>query len=269
MRQHYKFKDLVTIMAQLRGPDGCPWDKEQSHDSLLKYLIEEAYEFIDTVHEGDVAAMRDELGDVLLQVVFHAQLASEAKTFDIEDVVQNICEKLVRRHPHVFGESSVKTSDAVIKQWEKIKSVEKGQSKKSSLLDGVPKSLPPLERAAQIQKKAARTGFDWQNEDGPLEKVGEELDELKQAIRKCRKHRHGQAEIEMEFGDLLFSMVNLARHLELDASIAIHKSTAKFEARFKNMESKIKEEGKDLSEMKLEEMDVYWDKVKAELNSRP
>jgi MazG family protein len=260
--------DLLAIMARLRAPDGCPWDREQTHASILNCLVEEAYEFVDAVENGDVPNMKEELGDLLLQVVFHAQMAKEAGAFDFADVVEVISDKLVRRHPHVFGESKVDTAEGVQKQWDDIKAQEKGDAGESGPeagpLGALPKHLPALLKAEKIQKRAARTGFDWADWKGPLDKVREELAELEaEADTPAESAPDARADrMEAEFGDLLFAAVNLGRHLKLDPEKALARANRKFVDRFTRMDALIRAEGKGLKAMELGEMDGYWERVK-------
>ncbi len=259
----YAFSDLLEIMARLRSPDGCPWDREQSHASILTCLVEETYEFIEAVENEDVPNMREELGDLLLQVVFHAQMAREASHFNIDDVVQELCDKLVRRHPHVFGDVLLAGSKAVENQWEELKKVEKAgvansEAGRPSLLDNLPSQLPPLNKAAKIQKRVARLGFDWPNEQGPLEKIREELGELEREILE------GNAEgILAEMGDLLFSVINLARKLDVDPERALTRTNQKFSTRFRILEHLLLEKHPDAAEKpSLEILDRLWEEAK-------
>jgi ATP diphosphatase len=226
-RAAHALRRLVAIMARLRDPErGCPWDREQDFASIAPYTIEEAYEVADAIARGDLAELKDELGDLLLQVVFHARMAEEAGAFDLADVTAAICAKMERRHPHIFGDMSAQTAAAVLANWEAIKAAEKPRA---SVLDDVPLALPALTRAEKLQKRAARTGFDWPNAAGPRAKIAEELAELDAA---------GDDDARAdELGDLLFAVVNLARHLRIDPEAALRKANAKFEARFRAIES--------------------------------
>ncbi|OMH41197.1 nucleoside triphosphate pyrophosphohydrolase [Desulfurobacterium indicum] len=254
----YKFEDLVKIMEMLRSKNGCPWDRKQTYETLLPYLLEETYEYIDAVKEKDFKNMKEELGDILLQVVFHSQIAREEGKFSINEVIDEICRKLIFRHPHVFGDrKDIKNAQDVLTAWDELKKAE-GKEQKSTF-DGIPKSLPPLERAFKIQKRAAKTGFDWNNIKDVLEKVKEELRETENAIEKGTRE-----EIEEEIGDLLFAIVNLARFANVDPAVALHRTNEKFIDRFRKMESLAEKEGKKLSEMSLEEMDKLWESVKKE-----
>ena len=255
-------EELRALVARLRAPGGCPWDREQTHASLRAGLIEEAYEVVGAIDTGNPANLREELGDLLLQVVFHAQIAAEDRRFTLDDVANAIVEKLVRRHPHVFGKAECADSAAVLGRWEEIKRAEKGESS-ASVIAGVDPALPALMRAQQIQKKAARIGFDW-SEIGPvLEKVREELREIESAISGAGADAAESARrIEEETGDLLFAVVNLARKLKLDAEIALTLATKKFVGRFREMERIAAERGLDLRTMSLSGMDILWEEVK-------
>ena len=249
--------DLLVIMEKLRSPEGCPWDKEQDHKSILSCLIEETYEFIDAVDNEDLENMREELGDLLLQVVFHAQMAKEKGHFDFEDVADAISEKLIRRHPHVFGEVQLEGSDAVVQQWEEIKKQEKKDAPKSAL-SGVPNNLPALLKAQKIQKKAAQVGFDWPDAQGPAEKIREELVEFE---KEC--NAGDTDKMEAEFGDLLFSVVNLGRKLKIDPEKALGRTNQKFVKRFLEIEKQIAADGKETKGLDLAALDQYWKKAKA------
>jgi len=244
---------LVEVMARLRGADGCPWDKEQTHQSLRKYMLEEAYEAVEAIDTGDPGLICEELGDVLLQVAFHAQVARENGDFDMHDIVQGITDKLVRRHPHIFGDVHAPTAADVTRNWEAIKRAEKGDSAPKSLLAGVSRALPALSRANEVQKKAAKVGFDWDDVAGPAGKVREELDEVLKAPPD---------QVEGEVGDLLFAAVNLARALKVDPEVALTGTVAKFMRRFQYIEQRAAEEGRILSKMTLPEMDRLWDEAK-------
>lgn len=257
-------QELVEIMARLRGPNGCPWDREQSHLSLRPNLVEETYEVLEAIDNQDMPLLQEELGDLLLQIVFHAQLASEAGFFDIDEVIKGINAKLIRRHPHIFGETKVDGVAGVLEKWEQIKQQEK-KSERNSALDGVPKDLPALQRADKYQRKAAKVGFDWDQVEGPLAKVKEEIAELEEVLHtKLSEEVAVEAErLEDEFGDILFSMVNLSRFLKVDAELALRRSTDKFNQRFRQMEQLAKASGQQLSKLTLEEMDELWEKVKS------
>jgi MazG family protein len=249
-------KTLRAIMKALRTPGtGCPWDLEQNFQTIAPYTIEEAYEVADAIERKDMTALAEELGDLLLQVVYHAQMASERQAFTFDDVVEAICRKMVRRHPHVFGDEQARSAGAAKGFWESMKSREQEQGENASVLAGVPTALPSLTRAVKLQSKAARVGFDWPSADEVLEKIGEEARELATAPKEK------QAE---EFGDLLFALANLARHLNIDPESALRHSNAKFERRFASIESKLRTRGKTPAQSNLAEMDALWNEAKAE-----
>lgn len=251
-----EFEELIEVIRRLRAPDGCPWDKQQDHDTLKPYLIEETYEVLDAIDGKDPAVLQDELGDLLLQIVLHAQIASEQKQFDLKAVAKNISEKMIRRHPHVFGEVKADSVSEVWKNWEHIKKQEK--KTQQSILDSVPDALPALFRASKVQKKAARVGFDWPNEKGVLEKIKEEVSEFEH-VQALKEDKPRQIE---EFGDILFSLVNLARKLDIDAEDALRLSTKKFEKRFRHIEKRAAEQKKELRDYPLEELDKFWEEAK-------
>ena len=254
----YPLDPLVEAMERLLAPDGCPWDREQTHESLRPYLIEEAYEVVEAIDEKDMDKLEEELGDLLLQVVFHAALARKNAYFDINDVILKVTQKMVHRHPHVFGEARLRSSQEVLASWERIKRREGEEKKKRRFyMEGIPRSLPALLRAAKVQAKASRLGFDWPDVEGAWEKIGEEMEELRQA----RLQGDGKA-IAEEIGDLLFAVVNVARFLKVDAEVALTGTVDKFVERFRYMEKKGAEAGKDLGDMSLEEMDMLWDEAK-------
>jgi len=254
---------LLGIMARLRDPDGgCPWDLEQNFSSIAPYTIEEAYEVADAIERGDLDEIRDELGDLLLQVVFHAQMAAEQGAFDFEDVAGAISDKMVRRHPHVFGDERQRAAGAVKLRWEEIKAAERAAKggAATSILDDVPLALPALSRAVKLQNRAARVGFDWPETRMVIEKLNEEMLELSEEIAKG-----GDADrLEDEMGDLLFVYANLARHLKIDPEAALRRANAKFRRRFGRIEAKLAALGKRPEESTLEEMDAMWDEAKAE-----
>ncbi len=248
--------ELIAVVERLRGPDGCPWDREQTHASLRSTLLEEAYEVLAAI-DGATAdelrdELRDELGDVLLQVLMHAEIARQAGEFSLGDVADAVRDKLVRRHPHVFGSVVVSGSDEVVRNWEALKAAEYGRQ---SALDGVQRSLPALQWAWSLQKRAERVGFDWPDVDGAVDKVGEEVAELRAAA--------SVEEREAEFGDLLFTLVNVARRLEIHPEDALRAATRRFEARFRMMEAKAQRDGLELSGMSLGELDQRWEAAKA------
>jgi len=258
MADQKDFAELVEVMARLRAEDGCPWDREQTHQSLKPYLLEEAYEALEAIDAGDFPELCKELGDVLLQIVFHAQIASEAGHFTSGDVCRAIVDKLVYRHPHVFADTQVDSSDQVVTNWEQLKRQEKGESEKPhSALDGVPKQLPALLRAQRVQSRASRVGFDWDKIDGPLDKVEEEFAELRREVEAGNSDK-----AEEEFGDLLFALVNTARFLKVDPEDSLRRAVSKFERRFRAVETTFRGRGEELSDATLEEMDRVWDQVK-------
>jgi MazG family protein len=261
------FQALVDVMARLRAPDGCPWDREQTHNTLKPYLLEEAYEVLHAIDEGDDDELKKELGDVLLQVVFHAQIASETARFDIYDVAEALREKLVRRHPHVFGEVKVSGQQEVLQNWEAIKAAEKVASGKSepekpkSVLDGVSEKMPPLTESRQLTERAAYYDFDWPDAVSVLDKLREESDELREAMAaETPDEKH----IAEEVGDLLFVVVNLARKLKVDPDSALKGANRKFRKRFQYIERALAERGKTLAESDLAEMDALWNEAKTE-----
>jgi MazG family protein len=261
------FESLVALQARLRAPNGCPWDREQTHDSLRTYLVEETYEVLDALDSDDPRKFADELGDLLLQIVFHAELAAEAGKFDIADVIEQIYTKMVRRHPHVFGKVRAETSADVLKNWEQLKAEERAKSKVSeakapnaSILDAVPRSLPGLLEAHQLTRRAANVGFDWQDVNGIFDKLAEETAELKQLLASRERRTE---EIEEEVGDLLFVGVNLARFLGFDAEIALKKANRKFAGRFREMERIAAARGQRLNGLSAAELDALWNEVKS------
>jgi MazG family protein len=265
------FEGLVALQARLRAPNGCPWDREQTHDSLRTYLVEETYEVLDALDNGDAQKFADELGDLLLQIVFHAQLAAEAGKFDVADVIEQICTKMVRRHPHVFGEVRAKTTAQVLQNWEQLKAEERAKNAQArapasaSILDAVPRSLPALVEGQQITRRAANIGFDWHDVDGIFDKLFEEAAELKQLLASGDGRRE---KLEEEVGDLLFVGVNLARFVGLDAEIALKNANRKFSRRFREMEHLAAARGQALKSLSAEELDLLWNEVKrAELEN--
>ncbi len=248
--------ELRRVVAVLRGPGGCPWDIEQTHESLLPGLLEECHELIDAVHTADEENLREELGDLLLQTVMHCQMAAETNRFDFDKVAQEVAEKLIRRHPHVFGGAPLANSEQVLQQWDSIKAQEKQE--RTSLLDGVPASLPALMRAHKLTHKAAKVGFDWSDSAPVVAKVREELAEFESAMEA------GQG-MEEELGDLLFSVVNLARKSGINSELALRKATDKFQCRFQYIEAALKTRGLDWSELDLAALDVIWDEAKQHL----
>ncbi|NLV47848.1 MAG: nucleoside triphosphate pyrophosphohydrolase [Clostridiaceae bacterium] len=248
-------------MSFLRSEQGCPWDREQTHQSLRENMIEEAYETVDAIDSGSPERLCDELGDVLMQVVFHAQMASEQNRFNFSDVVAAICRKLITRHTHLFGSDQASTAEAVIDNWEKNKKREKGHKNQTQVLQDVPKTLPALQRSYKIQQKAAHVGFDWSDVSGPKQKILEELKEIEAAIQQTDKRPNDS--LESEVGDLLFSVVNYARHLRIQPELALNRSTEKFISRFAAMEKMTSAKG-GLENMTLDQMDALWNAVKQE-----
>ncbi len=257
IKKDYTFDDLIDIMKMLRGDNGCPWDKEQTHQSIKYCLLEEACEAMDALDNKQPDDFADELGDLLLQIVFHAQMAQEANTFSIQDVLNHICSKLISRHSHIFGDDKTASADEVLTLWEQNKKKEKGLSSQTEAMRDVCSYLPALMRAQKVQKKAASVGFDWDSVDGAMEKLAEEIEELRDASIE-----QDAAHMEEELGDLLFSCVNVSRFLKVNAEEALEKATDKFIARFEKIELAAKQMGKSLDEMSLSEMDALWDKVK-------
>jgi tetrapyrrole methylase family protein/MazG family protein len=254
---------LVEVMAQLRSDQGCPWDREQTHQTLKQFLLEESYEVLEAIDAGDDAELCKELGDVLLQVVFHAQIANEEGRFNVDDVCRAVVDKLIHRHPHVFGDVEVDGADEVVTNWERIKRAERsGADTTASVLDGVPKLLPALLRAQRVQEKASRVGFDWAQISGPLEKVSEEFEELRREWDPPAKSTKTQARRAEELGDLLFALVNVARFQKFSPEDVLRQAVEKFERRFRAMEESLKARGRMLEECDLEEMDQTWEQVK-------
>jgi len=255
---HYSFDDLIEIMARLRA--GCPWDKEQTHRTLVPYLIEETYEVVEAIEHGDDDALRDELGDLLLQIVFHSQLGLETGKFTVADVVDALSNKMVRRHPHVFGDAVIEDVDAQWKSWEQLKSQEATGQKRKSRLEGIPKHLGALQRGQRMQEKAARVGFDWPNISGVLDKLHEELNELAEA----RREKQDDAHVREELGDVFFTIVNLSRALGIDAETAMREANEKFYRRFAFMEERATADGKSLSDLSLDELEELWQLAKTQ-----
>jgi tetrapyrrole methylase family protein/MazG family protein len=251
------FDELVHLMSTLRGPNGCPWDRKQTLETLKPFIIEEAYEVVDAIDRGDRGALAEELGDFLLQAVFVAEMAREEGSFDIGDVVTAIHEKLVRRHPHVFGNVEAKDAQQVLVNWEKLKNEER-KAENKSVLAGVPQALPAVLKASRLTEKAARVGFDWRRTEDVLEKIDEEVHELRDAVATGNEH-----EIHDEIGDLLFTIANIARKLEINPEEALQSSNRKFMRRFESMERAVRESGRNLDQLTLEQMDQLWDQAKA------
>lgn len=256
-KQKYSIDDLVEIMRLLRSENGCPWDREQTHASIRKDFIEETYEAIEAIDKQDSHLLCEELGDVLMQVVFHAQIEAEKQVFDFSDVTDGVCKKLIERHPHVFGDVQVDSTDDVLVNWDKIKSKSKQRNTVTDKMLAVPRQLPALMRAEKIQKRAAKVGFDWPSSDGAFQKLSEESEELKSAVQN-----EDRQNIEEELGDLLFSVVNVARFLEVDPEEALTRATDKFQNRFSIVETLAAERGMDMESTPLEALDRLWDKAK-------
>jgi tetrapyrrole methylase family protein/MazG family protein len=257
-KEKYTIDDLVEIMRILRSDGGCPWDREQTHESIRPNVLEEAYEVADAIDSGDKDALCEELGDLLLQVVFHSRMEQEAGGFDFDDVADGICKKLIHRHPHIFADVKVGSAEEVLKNWDGIKKEEKGQQTFTDTLRSVPRAFPALMRAQKVQKRASRAGFDWRDVDGVLPKIAEEAGELAEACKR------GDAdEIESELGDLLFSVVNLSRFLKVDSEQALAASTDKFIARFEQVEKMAAQRGIDMQSAGLSQLDQLWDEAKS------
>ena len=254
-RQRFCFEDLKEIMGILRGEDGCPWDCAQTHETLRPYLIEEAWEAVGAIDEQDPDHLADELGDVLLQVVFHASIGESHGTFSLPDITTDICRKMIYRHAHIFGDAHCRTPGEVSANWEELKKKEKGQETQADALDAVARTLPALWRAEKVQKKAAKVGFDWPDVSGAMEKVSEETAELSAAMA-------GDGNVTEELGDLLFAVVNAARFLKVDPEDALHAASDKFSARFRRVEEAAAAQGRRMEDMTLAEMDKLWDEVK-------
>ena len=258
-KEQYTTDDLLLIMKALRSPEGCPWDREQTNRSIRTSLVEETYETLEAIDNGDDAALTEELGDVLLQVVFHAEIAAEENRFSYDDVVDGVCRKLITRHPHVFGDAIATDAAAVLKTWDAVKRKTKGDAAQSTLLRNLPSSLPALMRATKVQDRAKRVGFDWPTVDGAMAALESETAELKEAMALG-----DQAKIEEEFGDLLFSAVNVSRFLKVEAEMSLSAATDKFIRRFSRVEELAAERGVDMTAASLEELDALWDIAKAE-----
>lgn len=261
-KDRYDINDLLKIMELLRSPGGCPWDAEQTHESIRNSLIEETYEVIEAINKNDRELLLEELGDVLLQVVFHAQMEKEKESFDFTDVCDGICKKLVERHPHVFGTVSVENTDDVLRNWDDIKRKSKGQKTQGSAMEKIPRELPALMRAEKIQSKAKKVGFDWPEIGGALDALESEIKELKAAMQSGV-----QDEIDGELGDVLFSCVNVSRFLKVDPELALTRSNEKFIRRFLEVERLAAEKGINMKEKTIEELDELWNQAKINLGS--
>ena len=252
-----KFEKLVSIVNTLMGENGCPWDKVQTRESLKPYLVEEAYETLEALDEGHPEKIKEELGDLLYQILFHAKISELKNEFDIGDVIKSISEKMVRRHPHVFQEGELHTPEQVVHQWEEIKKKEKINATNHSILDNIPKELPSLLRAQKLQKKAAKQGFDWDRVGEVFNKLDEEISEFKQAVLSGK-----DADIAGELGDILFVLVNIAKFQKIDAEEALRNTNNKFIKRFQHIEREVAKRGKELKDTPLEEMEKYWQQAK-------
>jgi len=272
-----KISELVALLAQLRSPDGCPWDRQQTHETLKPYLLEEAYEALEAIDNHDASALKEELGDVLLQVIFHAQIAEEHAEFTLDDIAAHLCEKLIRRHPHVFSpeqHTEVKTAHDVAQKWETIKKQEREHNATPpSALDGIPKIAPALQRAYQVQKRASKTGFDWTSPEPVLEKLREECLELYTAMAELQQQQSApssrealtsyESRVEAEFGDVLFTVVNMARFLKINPEESLRKATNRFTSRFQYVEAKALETDRTVGQCSEAELDHWWAEVKA------
>ena len=254
-KDSYNVQDLEEIVRILRAPGGCPWDAEQTHESIRRNFLEEAYEAVEAIDEKNPDHLKEELGDVLLQVLFHARMEQEAGRFNLDDVADGVCKKLIYRHPHVFGDVSVTGTGEVLTNWEELKRKEKGQATNTDALDAVARSLPALWRAEKVQKKAKKAGFDWPDISGALDKLSEELEELKTAVAQGTN-------VEEELGDLLFSAVNVSRFLKADPEVALGKATDKFISRFAKVEALAAAQNQAMEGMTLEELDKLWERAK-------
>jgi len=262
----HKIEELLDVMARLRDPDGgCPWDQKQTFETIVPFTLEEAYEVAEAIENNDISSLRDELGDLLFQVVFYSQIAKEENRFEFNDVVDGIVEKMIRRHPHVFADVDVEDEHAVKANWEKIKAEERKQKNNDrplSILDGVNQALPGLSRAKKLQKRASDVGFDWPDPSGVLSKIDEEFVEVQEAMASG-----DMAHVEEEIGDLFFVIVNLARHLKIDPETAIRKANRKFESRFHCMEAIAVEREQEMRNMSLDDMDLLWNQAKDKLKT--
>lgn len=256
-KERYNVNDLIDIVEILRSPGGCPWDIEQDHKSIRRDFLEETYEVIEAINKDDRDGLLEELGDVLLQVVFHAQIEREKNSFDLNDVADGVCKKMIERHPHVFGNVSAETSEQVLENWDVIKKQTKQQKSQTESMLSIPREFPALMRADKVQKKAAKVGFDWDSVDGALDKVSEELAELKEAITMGVVENANE-----ELGDLLFSVVNVSRFINVDSEEALTKATDKFIDRFSKVEKMAEEKGLNMKETDLDELDKLWDEAK-------
>ncbi len=258
MNEHDWIQELVALGARLRAEDGgCPWDRKQTHQTLKRYLIEETYELLDAIDEQDDRQLVDELGDVLLQIILHCQIASETARFDLQEVARRLGEKLRRRHPHVFGEASVNGADGVLEQWEEIKREEPAGQRRASALDGIPRQLPALSQAREMQRRASKLGFDWEHLEDVIAKLEEELAELKAALAAA-----DSAKVENELGDLLFAVVNLSRFQHIDPEETLRAASRKFARRFRHVEQQVENSGKTFADFTLDQLDAFWNQAK-------
>ena len=257
IKDRYDINDLISIVTKLRAPDGCPWDRAQTHDSIKKNFIEETYEVIEAINKNSIDGMREELGDVLLQIALHCEMESELDNFNFDDVCNDICQKLVIRHPHVFGDVVANNEEEALVSWDNAKAKSKGQKNQSASMNSIPIELPALMRAEKVQHKAKKVGFDWDNIDDVFDKVFEEINELKIAIE-----HNTSANVKEEFGDLLFACVNLSRFIDVDSEEALTGATDKFIKRFEIVEELAQKEGISMKNSSLEELDLLWDKAK-------
>ena len=263
-KTQHSLEDLVSIMARLRADDGCPWDREQTLSSLQPYLLEEAHEVLQAMDSGDSTAHREELGDLLLQILFQSQIAAEEGSFDMAEVVDGLAKKLIRRHPHVFADAKAETAEDVVQTWERIKKEERPEDKRS-VLDGLPKSLPALLMAHKLGQRASRVGFDWPDLAGVEAKVKEEWTELEEA-RALPEGPKRKEELAWELGDLIFSLANLARHLDFDAENLLRKANERFEARFRKVEIFAQSKGLDMKKADIDSLEALWQQAKQELS---
>lgn len=255
LKDKYNVQDLVDIVKVLRAPGGCQWDAQQTHESIRRNFLEEAYEVAEAIDQQSTEHLQEELGDVLLQVVFHTSIEEEEGRFNLDDVANGVCQKLIFRHPHVFGDVTISSTGEILANWEELKKKEKGQSTQADAVDAVARSLPALWRAEKVQKKAAKVGFDWDSVDGAVDKLSEELDEVKEAI-------NGHGDPAEELGDLLFAAVNVARFLKVDPEDALQAACDKFAARFRRVEEAVTAQGKQMEDMSLTELDDIWNAIK-------